>query len=372
METHSPVVCKLLVCCPNEEKRRIDTEINLSVVDFEQLLTDAAGAKSISEVSVQVLDSEDEDGKLVAQQVAPVQLLSRCTRWLKKEISAPFKGKAWNQAQKKLTIHVSLKQPSVQLVSPEAAINKAVRDNVPYNLDSSLKNPRVLIAKDIQREPHLQPVWDKCFAAGFAQVADLQPRVTVDCFKKKWQKYATDYNAQRAREEKVKATHKEELACKPEDLEKKPWKKLWNKESRAAWRSFKYAQPDNPDAGPSERRIAMEDLNVIDRQQELINALVQRKQIESSKTSFTVPATPVPVGAGGTAQHTPGLGALELPKGTTKSGQNDEPPGTQDGRTSQRQKQPAHGEDALMMVLAANAARIHQKEKEIKAARRRQ
>ncbi|GLI61668.1 hypothetical protein VaNZ11_004102, partial [Volvox africanus] len=82
-------------------------------------------------------------------------------------------------------------------------------------------------------------------------------------------------------------------------------------------------------------------------------------------------ATPVPVGAGGTAQHTPGLGALELPKGTTKSGQNDEPPGTQDGRTSQRQKQPAHGEDALMMVLAANAARIHQKEKEIKAARRR-
>ncbi|GLI61681.1 hypothetical protein VaNZ11_004117, partial [Volvox africanus] len=346
--------------------------INLSVVDFEQLLTDAAGAKSISEVSVQVLDSEDEDGKLVAQQVAPVQLLSRCTRWLKKEISAPFKGKAWNQAQKKLTIHVSLKQPSVQLVSPEAAINKAVRDNVPYNLDSSLKNPRVLIAKDIQREPHLQPVWDKCFAAGFAQVADLQPRVTVDCFKKKWQKYATDYNAQRARDEKVKATHKEELACKPEDLEKKPWKKLWNKESRAAWRSFKYAQPDNPDAGPSERRIAMEDLNVTDRQQELINALVQRKQIESSKTSFTVPATPVPVGAGGTAQHTPGLGALELPKGTTKSGQNDEPPGTQDGRTSQRQKQPAHGEDALMMVLAANAARIHQKEKEIKAARRRQ
>ncbi|GLI63589.1 hypothetical protein VaNZ11_006595, partial [Volvox africanus] len=236
--------------------------------------------------------------------------------------SAPFKGKAWNQAQKKLTIHVSLKQPSVQLVSPEvsrisirkdhdrgeplkrsrsyeqAAINKAVRDNVPYNLDSSLKNPRVLIAKDIQREPHLQPVWDKCFAAGFAQVADLQPRVTVDCFKKKWQKYAMDYNAQRARYEKVKATHKEELACKP--------------------------------------------------------------------------ATPVPDGAGGTAQHTPGLGALELPKGTTKSGRNDEPPGTQDGRTSQRQKQPAHGEDALMMVLAANAARIHQKEKEIKAARRRQ
>ncbi|GLI60278.1 hypothetical protein VaNZ11_002378 [Volvox africanus] len=396
METHSPVVCKLLVCCPNEEKRRIDAEINLSVVDFEQLLTDAAGAKSISEVSVQVLDSEDEDGKLVAQQVAPVQLLSRCTQWLKKEISAPFKGKAWNQAQKKLTIHVSLKQPSVQLVSPEvsrisirkdhdrgeplkrsrsyeqAAINKAVRDNVPYNLDSSLKNPRVLIAKDIQREPHLQPVWDKCFAAGFAQVADLQPRVTVDCFKKKWQKYATDYNAQRARYEKVKATHKEELACKPEDLEKKPWKKLWNKESRAAWRSFKYAQPDNPDAGPSERRIAMEDMNVTDRQQELINALLQRKQIESSKTSFTVPATPVPVGAGGTAQHTPGLGALELPKGTTKSGRKDEPPGTQDGRTSQRQKQPANGEDALMMVLAANAARIHQKEKEIKAARRRQ
>ncbi|GLI71357.1 hypothetical protein VaNZ11_016522, partial [Volvox africanus] len=102
-----------------------------------------------------------------------------------------------------------------------------------------------------------------------------------------------------------------------DEFEKKPWKKLWNKESWAAWRSFKYAQPDNPDAGPSERRIVMEDLNVTDRQQELINTLVQRKQIESSKTSFAVPATPVPVGAGGTAQHTPGLGALELPKGTT-------------------------------------------------------
>ncbi|GLI61798.1 hypothetical protein VaNZ11_004300 [Volvox africanus] len=98
---------------------------------------------------------------------------------------------------------------------------------------------------------------------------------------------------------------------------------------------------------------------------------VPRKQIESSKTSFPVPATPVPVGAGGTAQHTPGLGALELPKGTTKSGRNDEPPGTQDGRTSKRQKQPAHGEDALIMVLATNAARIHQKE-EIQAARCRQ
>ncbi|GLI71804.1 hypothetical protein VaNZ11_017182, partial [Volvox africanus] len=123
-----------------------------------------------------------------------------------------------------------------------------------------------------------------------------------------------------------------------DEFEKKPWKKLWNKESWAAWRSFKYAQPDNPDAGPSERRIVMEDLNVTDQQQELINALAQRKQIESSKTSFAVPATPVPVGAGGTAQHTPGLGALELPKGTTKSGRNDEPPGTQDGRTSKHQK----------------------------------
>ncbi|GLI59131.1 hypothetical protein VaNZ11_000921, partial [Volvox africanus] len=71
--------------------------------------------------------------------------------------------------------------------------NKAVHDNMPYNLDSSLKNPRVLIAKDIQRVPHLQPVWDKCFAAGFAQVADLQPRVRVDCFKKKWQKYVHVY-----------------------------------------------------------------------------------------------------------------------------------------------------------------------------------
>ncbi|GIL78517.1 hypothetical protein Vretifemale_7941, partial [Volvox reticuliferus] len=178
-------------------------------------------------------------------------------------------------------------------------------------------------------------------------------------------RYATDYNAQRAKYEKVKATRKEALACKPEDLEKKPWKKLWNKESRAAWRCFKYAEPGNPDAGPSERRIAMEDLNITDRQQELIDALVQRKQLESSKTSSTVPATPVPVGA-------PGLSVQELPKGVMKSGQNDERPRTQNGQPSNGQKQPAHGEDASMMVLAANAASLHQKEKDLKATRRRQ
>ncbi|GLI71532.1 hypothetical protein VaNZ11_016759, partial [Volvox africanus] len=55
-----------------------------------------------------------------------------------------------------------------------------------------------------------------------------------------------------------------------------------------------------------------------------------------------------------------------------KNGGNDEPLETHNGRPSKSQKQPAHGEDASMMVLAANPVGIHQKEKEVKATRRRQ
>ncbi|EFJ42434.1 hypothetical protein VOLCADRAFT_97546 [Volvox carteri f. nagariensis] len=286
---------------------RIDTESSTTLDEFQKLLLKETGATNVDDIDLKVYDSDAEDPEPVLKRVLVHRLHQRCIDYSTDKRQAPFGGKSWDAATRKLTVFYSVTQSAASNIQQRkrkkvqkddkcssddddtprrrertavsAAIVRAARDHLPYKANGSV---RVLIYRDVQDDPSLQPLWDNCMAAAYEQVCQGFGEVPFETFKKRYTKYATDFNAQRAKYEKIKVDEKAALAGQADALAKKLWRKKWNSEARAAWQKYKYEHPNLPGCEkppPSERRLAVEKKEVTPSQQALIAAQQQRKQV---------------------------------------------------------------------------------------------